>query len=54
MMRVGEEWELYIHPDLGYGERGTPGGPIGPNEALVFRLELLDLPQPEAQAEDEG
>ena len=44
LMRVGERWELFIHPDLGYGMRGTPGGPIGPNMALVFELELLDLP----------
>lgn len=44
LMRVGERWELYIRPELGYGEPGTPGGPIGPNQALVFELELLDLP----------
>ena len=44
LMRVGERWELFIHPDLAYGMRGTPGGPIGPNMALVFELELLDLP----------
>ncbi|WP_417479000.1 FKBP-type peptidyl-prolyl cis-trans isomerase [Maricaulis maris] len=44
LMQVGERWELFIHPDLAYGMRGTPGGPIGPNMALVFELELLDLP----------
>lgn len=44
LMRVGENWELYVHPNLGYGPGGTPGGPIGPNEALVFQLELLGLP----------
>jgi FKBP-type peptidyl-prolyl cis-trans isomerase FklB len=44
LMRVGEHWELYITPELGYGERGTPGGPIAPNQALVFELELIDLP----------
>lgn len=44
MMREGEAWTLYISPELGYGQRGTPGGPIGPNQALVFDLELLGLP----------
>ncbi|MFW5661284.1 MAG: hypothetical protein ACOC05_07845, partial [Oceanicaulis sp.] len=28
----------------GYGQRGTPGGPIGPNQALIFKIELLGLP----------
>lgn len=56
LMRVGERWELYIPADLAYGERGTPGGPIGPNQALVFELELLDVPgrtDGEATGEDE-
>lgn len=44
MMRVGESWELFIRPELGYGERVRPGGAIGPNMTLVFELELLDLP----------
>ncbi|TGY89390.1 FKBP-type peptidyl-prolyl cis-trans isomerase [Marinicauda algicola] len=47
LMRVGEAWTLYIPSDLAYGERGTPGGPIGPNQALTFRLELLALPDAE-------
>lgn len=44
LMRVGERWELYIPSDLAYGGRGTPGGPIGPDQALVFELELVGLP----------
>lgn len=51
LMRVGEAWTLFIPAELAYGERGTPGGPIGPNQALMFRLELLDLPVEEAQPE---
>ncbi|MFC4725735.1 FKBP-type peptidyl-prolyl cis-trans isomerase [Glycocaulis abyssi] len=47
LMRVGEKWTLYIAPELGYGARGTPGGPIPPNAALVFQLELLGLPDRE-------
>ena len=43
-MRVGESWELYIKPELAYGANPRPGGAIGPNQALVFEMELLDLP----------
>jgi peptidylprolyl isomerase/FKBP-type peptidyl-prolyl cis-trans isomerase FklB len=41
MMRPGDEWILFVPPELGYGDRG--GGPIPPNSILVFRLELLDV-----------
>ena len=41
LMRPGDKWELFIHPGLGYGERGSAGS-IGPNEALIFEIELLD------------
>ncbi|MFN3835107.1 MAG: FKBP-type peptidyl-prolyl cis-trans isomerase [Glycocaulis sp.] len=45
LMRVGEKWTLYVAPELAYGARGTPGGPIPPNAALIFQLELIDLPR---------
>ena len=41
-MRVGDEWLLYIPPELGYGERGA-GGMTPPNSVLVFRVKLLDV-----------
>jgi len=41
LMPVGSHWTLYIPPQLAYGERGV-GTDIGPNEALVFDVELLD------------
>lgn len=44
LMRTGEEWELFIPAELGYGARGTPGGPIGPEQTLYFRMELICLP----------
>ncbi|WP_440958748.1 FKBP-type peptidyl-prolyl cis-trans isomerase [Oceanicaulis sp. LC35] len=44
LMNVGEEWTLFIPSDLAYGPTGTQGGPIGPNETLIFRLELISLP----------
>jgi FKBP-type peptidyl-prolyl cis-trans isomerase FklB len=42
-MKVGDKWLVTIPPGLGYGEQGGPGGSIGPNEVLIFQLELLDV-----------
>lgn len=41
-MKVGSKWMLYIPSDLAYGERGSRGA-IGPNEVLVFEVELLEI-----------
>lgn len=41
-MKVGDKWMIYIPSDLGYGERGS-GRAIGPNEVLVFEVELLGI-----------
>ena len=52
LMPVGSKWELYIPSSLAYGERGTQGGPIGPNETLIFEVELLSIqqkPQPKLE-----
>jgi FKBP-type peptidyl-prolyl cis-trans isomerase FklB len=40
-MKVGDKWMLYIPSELAYGERGSRSGAIGPNEVLVFEVELL-------------
>jgi FKBP-type peptidyl-prolyl cis-trans isomerase FklB len=42
LMKVGEKYMVYLPPELAYGERGRPPK-IGPNEALVFEIELLDI-----------
>src|SRR6476646_3771513 len=41
-MRVGGRRRLTIPPDLGYGKRGA-GGVIGPDETLVFVVDLISL-----------
>jgi peptidylprolyl isomerase len=40
-MAVGGRRLLVVPPDLGYGEAG--GGPIGPNETLIFVVDLIDV-----------
>ena len=41
-MNVGSTAMLYLHPDLAYGRRGSPPN-IGPNELLIFEVELIDI-----------
>ncbi|MDW5376083.1 FKBP-type peptidyl-prolyl cis-trans isomerase [Halomonas sp. HP20-15] len=53
MMSVGDTWMVYLPSDLAYGPAGT-GGPIGPNQALTFKVELLDVTKAEAKAESKA
>ncbi len=41
-MHVGDRWKVVIPPQLAYGATGALPR-IGPNEALVFEIELLDI-----------
>ncbi len=41
-MKPGAHWKVFIPPEKAYGKTGA-GDAIGPNEALVFDLELLQV-----------
>ena len=42
LMNTGSKWQLYIPSELAYGSHGA-GQSIGPNETLIFDVELLDI-----------
>ncbi len=41
-MDTGAKWQLFIPADLAYGPNGA-GGLIGPNETLIFEVELISI-----------
>lgn len=43
LMREGATYEFYIPSKLAYGPRAPQGSPIGPNETLIFKVELLEV-----------
>ena len=46
LMREGDKWEVVVPSHLAYGAKGSPFGNIGPNETLVFTIELVDVMEP--------
>ena len=40
LMPAGSRWKIYIPSELAYGTRGA-GADIGPNETLIFEMDLL-------------
>jgi FKBP-type peptidyl-prolyl cis-trans isomerase len=41
LMKEGSKWQLFILPELGYGQRGTKL--IPPNSTLLFEVELISV-----------
>jgi len=50
LMKEGGKWQFFIPSELAYGERGA-GQNIGPNEVLIFEIELLGIEKPETKKE---
>ncbi len=42
LMPVGSKWQIFVPPDLAYGNRGA-GKDIGPDATLIFEVELLSI-----------
>jgi FKBP-type peptidyl-prolyl cis-trans isomerase FklB len=43
LMKTGATWQVFVPPELAFGARGNP--PVGPNEALIFDLKLVEIVQ---------
>jgi FKBP-type peptidyl-prolyl cis-trans isomerase len=50
LMPVGSKWQLFLPPDLAYGERSM-GPDITPFSTLIFEVELVSIRPPEKPAE---
>ncbi|MFA5960950.1 MAG: FKBP-type peptidyl-prolyl cis-trans isomerase [Tatlockia sp.] len=47
LMPSGSTWEVYVPSNMAYGARNM-GGPIGPNETLVFKIHLISIKKADA------
>jgi FKBP-type peptidyl-prolyl cis-trans isomerase len=41
LMPVGSKWQIFVPPQLAYGEHSV--GAIGPNSTVIFEVELLSI-----------
>ena len=47
LMPAGSTWEIYVPASLAYGDRNV-GGPIGPNETIIFNIHLVSVKKSDA------
>jgi FKBP-type peptidyl-prolyl cis-trans isomerase len=53
LMPVGSKWQLYLPPELAYGDEGE-GDDIEPGSTLVFEVELLGIKKENNQAPNQA
>ena len=41
LMPVGSKWQLFVPPNLAYGDVGS--GPVGPDATLIYEVELISI-----------
>lgn len=44
LMKTGAFWQVFVPAEMAFGQRGNP--PVGPNEALIFDLKLVEIIEP--------
>jgi len=42
LMKQGSTWQVFLPPEMAFGQRGNPPA-VGPNEALMFDLKLIEI-----------
>jgi FKBP-type peptidyl-prolyl cis-trans isomerase FklB len=52
LMKVGSKWQLFVPPDLAYGDHQY--NRIPPNSTLIFELELINIAPEATEPEDGG
>lgn len=48
LVPVGAKWKVYFPAELGFGEQGS-GDIIGPNEVLIYEVELISIQELESE-----